>query len=404
MNWFKTQKSLPPTSVPDRLHGLIRTMEDDLEGREAPISMQPPSEPLVSFRPEATLGTPFFAAPGVVSDPEPKPPKTEASPFLQPSSSAEPASEPEDAPTFDPPLVVPKVPAQLPVVPLAPSESTPVAFSAVHRSVAPSVRESLMSLRRLTQSFTPLLQDRKLRLVALAALALLVIVTIAGAYLWWRSYVENDPTQPEVRVESPTTAGDQLKMEPPSQTKYMAEQPNILSFDTETVSAEAIKATLLQAAQTIKQDNLSGAIEFLIRDQKLNPLAFSRFAYLAKISLPTELLGTLDEPFSLYIYTDAGRPRVTLLVYVKDQPAFTAVLLQNESKLVQAIESLFLDVTTAPKNNLNFRDGMYLDRPVRYANVDATLGLSVDYAVRGRQWIVGTSKESLRAVLDKTGL
>lgn len=261
-----------------------------------------------------------------------------------------------------------------------------------------------MSLRRLTQSFTPLLQDRKLRLVALAALALLVIVTIAGAYLWWRSYVENDPTQPEVRVESPTTAGDQLKMEPPSQTKYMAEQPNILSFDTETVSAEAIKATLLQAAQTIKQDNLSGAIEFLIRDQKLNPLAFSRFAYLAKISLPTELLGTLDEPFSLYIYTDAGRPRVTLLVYVKDQPAFTAVLLQNESKLVQAIESLFLDVTTAPKNNLNFRDGMYLDRPVRYANVDATLGLSVDYAVRGRQWIVGTSKESLRAVLDKTGL
>ncbi len=400
MDWFKTKKVSSSANVPDHLHGLIRTMEDDLEGG-GPTSVQPLSEPLVSFRPEATLGTPFFAAPGVVSAPEPKSSKAEESPFLQPPPLAEPVLD--DAPTFDPPLVVPKAPAQLPVVPSV-SPGSPVTFRTSHQSAAPSVHESLMSLRRLTQSFTPLLQDRKLRLVALMALSLFVFVTIAGGYLWWRSYMGNDPTEPEVRVESPTVAGDQSKKEPPSQTKYMAEQPNILSFDTETVTAEAIKATLLQAAQTIKQDNLSGAIEFLIRDQKLNPLAFSRFAYLAKISLPTELLGTLDEPFSLYIYQDNGRPRLVLLAYVKDEPAFAAILLRNEKRLAQAIEPLFLDVTTAPKNNVVFRESRHLGRPVRYANIDATLGLSVDYAVRGRQWIVGTSKESLRAVLDKTGL
>jgi hypothetical protein len=231
-----------------------------------------------------------------------------------------------------------------------------------------------------------------------------VVVVIAGAYLWWRSILEDDPNQPDVRVESPTVPSNQLKTEPVSQAKYLVEQPNILTFDIETVTAEQIKNGLLQAAQTIKKDSLPGAIEFLIRDQKLNPLAFTRFAYLAKLNLPAELLGTLDEPFSLYVIIDNGRPRLAILVYVKDEPAFAAKLLLNESKLAQAMEPLFLDVTTAPKNNLIFRDGTYLERPVRFTNVDASIGLSVDYAVRGRQWIIGTSKDSLRAVLDKTGL
>jgi hypothetical protein len=213
-----------------------------------------------------------------------------------------------------------------------------------------------------------------------------------------------DKNQPNVRVESPTVDSDSLRTESRAQAKYFVEQPNILSFDIETVTAEEIKKTILQAGQAIKKDNLTGAIEFLIRDQKLNPLAFSRFAYLAKLSLPAELLGTLDEPFSLYITIDEGRPRLSLLTYVKDQPAFTAVLLKNEKKLAQSIEPLFLDVTTASKNNLTFRDSSYLDRPVRFVNIDTTLGLSVDYAVRGRQWIIGTSKGSLRSVLDKTGL
>ncbi|MGB4834126.1 MAG: hypothetical protein WBP40_03800 [Candidatus Moraniibacteriota bacterium] len=406
MNWFKTQKSTVSAAAPDSLSALVRTMEDDLAGREVPTEMKKHAEPLVAFRPEAVMGVPFFTAPGVATEEKPSHQTAEESPFLQEAPATDQISD-DEAPTFDPPLIVPKSP----VVPETPSispvhpETTSVAFSTTHRSVvAPSVRESLASLLRLTQGFAPLFRDRKLRLVALLAGSLLVVVVIAGAYLWWRSSLEDDPNQPDVRVESPAVQTNQLKSEPVSQAKYLVEQPNILTFDIETVTSEQIKNGLLQAAQTIKKDNLPGAIEFLIRDQKLNPLAFSRFAYLAKLNLPAELLGTLDEPFSLYVTIDNGRPRLALLVYVKDEPAFAAKLLLNESKLAQAIEPLFLDVTTAPKNNLIFRDGTYLERPVRFTNVDASLGLSVDYAVRGRQWIIGTSKDSLRAVLDKTGL
>lgn len=408
MNWFKPKKNDASAGTSDRLHTIVRTMEDDLSGRDVFAATQEPSEPLVSFRPGQVSDTPFFAAPGVVEKEKSELPVTEESPFLQSDMTSEPSLEKEE-PTFDPPLTVPKAPpivrepGTLSTVPTRP-EFTSVSFNTTHRSALPSFRESLHSLRNLTQGFGPLFQDPKLRFVAFIAGILMIFVVLAGAYFGWRTYFSADQNQPNVRVESPTVESDSLKTESRVQAKYFVEQPNILSFDIETVTAEEIKKTVLQAGQAIKKDNLTGAIEFLIRDQKLNPLAFSRFAYLAKLPLPAELLGTLDEPFSLYITIDEGRPRLSLLMYVKDQPAFTAVLLKNEKKLAQSIEPLFLDVTTASKNNLTFRDSSYLDRPVRFVNIDTTLGLSVDYAVRGRQWIIGTSKGSLRSVLDKTGL
>lgn len=394
MDWFKTKKTAPesPTS-PEHLLALVRTMEDDIAGREIPTEIAQPAEPLVTFQPDAAVGAPFFAAPGVASAPEAESVPAESSPFLA-ETAVTPAETISEAPTFDPPL-----PSSMPDASAA-EKSESVAFSTEPQPAAPAFQSSVPRLlRRLPGIF----QDRRIRVVSIVAVILLLAALGAGGYFWWQSY-RNSKESSGVKVESPKIPEATLRAESQSQAKYLTAQPNILSFDTETVTADQIKSTLLQAGQSIQKENLPGAVEFLIRDQKLNPLAFSRFAYLAKLNIPAELLGTLDEPFSLYVFIDDGRPRVALLAYAKDTPAFEAELKKNEKNLAAALEPLFLDVTTAPKNNLTFRDGAYLERPVRFANVDASLGLSIDYAVRGRQWIIGTSKDSLRSVLDKTGL
>ena len=393
MDWFKTKKPTTESATsPEHLLALVRTMEDDIAGREIPTEIAKPAEPLVTFRPDAAVGAPFFAAPGVAA-PEAESVPPESSPFLAETTEA-PAEVTVEAPTFDPPL-----PTAAPET--SPSEeSETVNFSTEHQPAAPAFQASLP---RLFRSLPGLFQDRRIRVVSIVAVILLLAAVGAGGYFWWQS-LRNSGGASGVKVESPKIPETTLRVESQSQAKYLTAQPNILSFDTETVTADQIKSTLLQAGQTIQKDNLPGAVEFLIRDQKLNPLAFSRFAYLAKLNVPAELLGTLDEPFSLYIFIDDGRPRVALLAYAKDTPAFEAELKKNEKNLAVALEPLFLDVTTAPKNNLTFRDGAYLERPVRFTNVDDSLGLSVDYAVRGRQWIIGTSKDSLRSVLDKTGL
>ena len=239
-------------------------------------------------------------------------------------------------------------------------------------------------------------------LLAAGGIALLFVG--AGLYFWKTSTAE--PAIPGEMANKPLDPRETKNPAPVAiaQGKYQVDQPNILSFDTETVTPLEIKNALLQAGQGIKQEGITSAVEFLIRDQKLNPLALSRFAYLAKMELPAGLLEILDESFSLYITIDNDRPRAVLLAYAKDQELLSLELQKNEKALPLAIDPLFLDMTTAPKANLIFQDGSYLERPVRFANVDASLGLSVDYAVRGKQWIIGTSKHSFRAVLDKTGL
>lgn len=393
MDWFKTKKpKTESTTSPEHLLALVRTMEDDIAGREIPTEIAKPVEPLVTFRPDAAVGAPFFAAPGVTA-PEAESVPLESSPFLTETVES-PAEVAAETPTFDPPL-----PAATPEA-SRPGESETVAFSTEPQPAVPAFQASMP---RFFRSLPGLFQDRRIRVVSIVVVMLLLIAIGAGGYFWWQS-IQNSGGASGVKVESPKIPETTLRVESQSQTKYLTAQPNILSFDTETVTADQIKSTLLQAGQTIQKDNLPGAVEFLIRDQKLNPLAFSRFAYLAKLNVPAELLGTLDEPFSLYIFIDDGRPRVALLAYAKDTPAFEAELKKNEKNLAAALEPLFLDVTTAPKYNLTFRDSTYLERPVRFTNVDDSLGLSVDYAVRGRQWIIGTSKDSLRSVLDKTGL
>lgn len=395
MDWFKTKKTTTEsTTSPEHLLALVRTMEDDIAGREVPTEMAKPAEPLVTFRPDAAVGAPFFAAPGVAAAPETESVPAESSPFLAETVET-PAEVTVETPTFDPPLVTaaPETSSS--------EESETVAFTTERQPTAPAFQAS--SISRLFRSLPGLFQDRRIRIVSIVAVILLLVAVGAGGYFWWQS-IRNSDDVSEMKVESPKIPETTLHAESQSQAKYLTAQPNILSFDTETVTAEQIKSTLLQAGQAIQRDNLPGAVEFLVRDQKLNPLAFSRFAYLAKLAIPGELLGTLDEPFSLYITIDDGRPRAAILAYAKDAPAFEAELKKSEKNLAAALEPLFLDVTTAPKTNLTFRDSTYLERPIRFSNVDASLGLSVDYAVRGRQWIIGTSKDSLRSVLDKTGL
>ena len=408
MQWRKTNKeSENEISEGDALLPLVRTMEDDLAGRNTPPKVVAPAEPLVSFDPNATMGAPFYAAKPAISEEEPKK-LPETSPFFQngKSSTSEVSEKKTERVEAAPPAGLPVLPHES--VPLESPRAEDVVSPVPLRVGSPVSGSSFQGIipkdgPKLGR-FSQFHSSEKLKWIFLASAVVVIIAIGAGGYFW------NMKEDKALSLDkAPVPKQETSQTAPVSQTettilgKYQADQPNILSFDTETVTAEEIKSTLLQAGQGIKKENIAGAVEFLVRDQKLNPLALSRFAYLAKMNLPGEILETLDEPFSLYLVIDQGRPRVVLLSYAKDEATLKTTLQIHEKSLGTALDPFFLDMTTAQKGNLVFRDGSYLDRPVRFSNVDETFGLSVDYAVRGKQWILGTSKDSLRAVLDKTG-
>jgi hypothetical protein len=418
MGWFKKQTPVIGGDIPSELLALVRTMEDDLSGR-SPVAERPKKqEPPVSFRPGATAGAPFFAAPGV-AEPAVSPEASPRSPFF-----AVPESEASEAPILE---IIPSAPAGLPVIdepqpprPVRPSTggaaqnhsplpSTPAPpTTTTPPFIAESPRREIVFREAGTPAAdvsdeVPPKNRRKWLIIGLVSVFLLLVG--AGLLYWFFLRTESVAPKENPQPEAPSSPTASLSGSPvPAPGTYSLDQPNFLSFNTETVTADEIKTGLLQAAQSIRTSALPGTVEFLVRDQNLNPLAFSRFAYLMKLSVPENLLRTLDESFSLYIFIDDGRPRAALMLRIRDEAAFADEIGKSERSLGLAFEPLFLDTTTAPKGNLIFRSSNYLERPVRYANIDAGMNLSIDHAVRGKNWVVGTSKDALRAVLDRHSL
>lgn len=382
--WFDKKPRLTPRSQypPEVLRG-IHTMENDLRGEAVPVTS---SEPLVAFEPtEATQGAPFYADPSILTPASNEQSSSEGvniqlnSPFLV------------DTPSPDQP--VPSTPPETEnVLELNTSDQGNVAINQDEVALSPSGKPfdlkdwSRMHKRGLLGSL----------------LGIVVLGALGGGVWWWLARTPmTEPVISEGTVEKPMPLPTPTPEPKPEAVHYVTTQPNLISFDTETVTAEAMKTEFLKIALSVKQDNLQGPVKFLIRDQNYNPLAFSRFAYLLGLGLTPEIIANLDEDFSLFFLLDGERVRTGLILTIKNSEPFLVALSRDEQSLPKALEPLFLDMTTAPKTGLTFRSGLYREQPVRYANIDQVANISIDSAVRGNEWLIGTSQNTLRALLDR---
>lgn len=259
-------------------------------------------------------------------------------------------------------------------------------------------------------------------------IVVLTLVIIAGGvyyFFFQRNKMETEdlPLSSDIASNVPEKVAEPVTQEPP----FASDKPNYLSFNTETVSSEDIKKILSQAAFRIQAANMTQPIEFLVTDQNNNPLAFNRFAFLLKLDLALDVVALVNETFSLYVYNDASRARLGLILTFKDAPAAALALAKTETALPYAFQNLILEPDIIVAKTIPFRSSTYNPRPtaspnrgeslggpaspslggsdgqefiVRFANVSADQNISFDYALDGNQWFIGTSKNTLRAILD----
>jgi hypothetical protein len=114
-------------------------------------------------------------------------------------------------------------------------------------------------------------------------------------------------------------------------------------------------------------------------------------------------MSSLADNFSLYIYNDQGNIRLGLAVDSKNDVSTKARMFNEEPNLVSEISPLFLDTSfTAPKA-VSFNSSNYANTQIYYLNL-ATMQnqpLSIDYTIFNKKLIIGTSKMTLRSILDK---
>lgn len=190
---------------------------------------------------------------------------------------------------------------------------------------------------------------------------------------------------------------------------YSLDTANFLSINTEIISAEEIKNILFATSARIREASITQPVEFLITDQNNNKLAFSRFALLLKLELDPVILSHIDESFSLYLYNDDGKMRVGLDLLLKDQSAVIPLLSKGENMLPYAFRMLILEQNSIVPKSMSFKSNVYSTRPltseppiaIRYVNIDIAQNVSMDYAITENHWYIGTSKNTLTAILGK---
>ena len=243
----------------------------------------------------------------------------------------------------------------------------------------------------------------------LAAMLLSGIFALGGYYFWTTRNLDKQASVTTENTENPVS--ETPAAETPSeeankpaeeiaQDKFSEANPNYFPIDVGTVNANNIIALLTAKATEVKEFKAATPIEFLMTDTNNDPVFFSAFNYISGMGMPMELLTNLGDNFSLFLYNDNGNMRMGVAVELKDKEKIISQMKSNESSLVKDLTPMFLG---NPVNGTgkSFKGSAYNAAAIRYLNLDEQNSISVDYTITDKYLVIGTSKQTIRAILDK---
>ncbi len=237
--------------------------------------------------------------------------------------------------------------------------------------------------------------------IILTVLTVLIIAIIGiGIYYFWTTRNSAAPVVVQKPAATPASEEQPTVVQAPPTAKYSAEKPNYLPLNLATLSTNDIQKTLSDTAADLKDGASLLPYEFIVVDANNNPVAFPIFATAAKLNLSPAFLSSLGENFSLFFYNDRDNVRAGLSVDVKNKTAANAEILKQEPTFVPALTPLFLSATAETQTGV-FNSSTYDNYAIHYLNLNKDQTLSVDYALTDAKLLIGTSKDTLRAIIAK---
>ena len=92
--------------------------------------------------------------------------------------------------------------------------------------------------------------------------------------------------------------------------------------------------------------------------------------------------------------------RMGLNIKSKSGSDLEKLIIKEEPNLAKDFKPILLK-PAVPEKGATFKDGSYGSYKIRYINLDPENSISIDYAFQGDIWAIGTSKNTIRAILDK---
>lgn len=222
------------------------------------------------------------------------------------------------------------------------------------------------------------------------AFSLFLLLSIGlGGYYFWVTHSEGFPQIPW--LSSKNFPGEKM----PS---FSATNPNYFNIDVEKASKEQIRDQINMYSKEMLANGITSSVEFVVSDLNNSPIDFFTFSQKMGISFSEEVMSNLDRDFSLFIYNDTGKPRLGLVISTPEGEKLRKALVQEEVNLPQDLEGIFS--TPYSLEAKPFKNSSYSGIGIRYLNITSPEELSIDYTVTGNQLLIGTTKMTLRSMID----
>jgi hypothetical protein len=207
-----------------------------------------------------------------------------------------------------------------------------------------------------------------------------------------------------IEPKTPTPKQTELQdtpedLKPKPQLSYSETSPNYLRLEEANLDAEKTKIVIKRYIDKVSQESYTAPVEFILTDAQNKALGFKDFSKLFGLKFSPALMALLGENFSLYIYKDITAPKVGIVIESRDDINLAKVLLSEEKNLADEISPLFF--TSDYRTEKAFAGSDYGGAKIRYQNVISPDMLSVDYTAYKNRLIIGTTKLTLRSIIDK---
>lgn len=244
----------------------------------------------------------------------------------------------------------------------------------------------------------------------IAAAMILIVLTVAGFFLrdTIMAYVgpllgmtsdkpaaTNQSGQPVTTQPSQPTSASNLVTDSGAVTVgAVTMHGRAITVSTDTQVGDFVAA--LRSASTVT-DGMP--VEIIVREGDAD-MVFDVFARRFLPQMPAEMLSALSQPFRLYVSPEAdGTARTTLYTTSSDPDATRGAIRAAENSLLSAMMPLIAFRMSVP-SAMTFQDSAHNGVPIRFYNFLPDATQSIDYATQYEHVFVGTSRATMRAVMD----
>lgn len=226
------------------------------------------------------------------------------------------------------------------------------------------------------------------KLILITCIIFLLFAAGAGGYYFWmnkKSIVVKTPESTVVVPQKPTLSLD---------------KPNYLNIDTSTEKID-LASVIDKYIKEVDEERPTTPVEFMVVDNQNNPVTLNAFLTKCDISLAPDITSNLKDNFSLFIYLDEGQPHVGLAIDSNDLigTGLKEALANNEPGIVSMMKPIYLSGSSI-SNDDTFNTSYYGGAEIRFKNIDSVSGLSLDYTIFRDKLTIGTSKMTLRSIID----